>query len=239
MVQVYDNSSPANYIECNWTVNPSNYNVIVSFEVSESGIIVINGTGGAIGPTGYTGPSGGPVGPTGYTGPSGATGYTGYTGHSGNTGYTGYTGYTGPGNATYVTLGTAGAPQVVAFYDNITLSSTVTNATLLVSGSVATGCYRLSGSLRHLNTTTQAVSALTLGYESQNSVAITISNLCFQVYNSATLSITASTATDTSTSCYSIVPYSFYALTGTAITWGITLSAAVNIELHLRLEFLG
>jgi hypothetical protein len=135
--------------------------------------------------------------------------------------------------------GVGANPGVVAVYDSTTLAATVTAASLIAAGAVVTGMYRLSGFIRHLSTTTLTISALNINYESQNSVAITAGNLCMQAPTSATLLLTNATATNTSTSCYSIVPYCFYALTGTAITWGVTLSAAVACEVHLRLEYLG
>jgi len=61
LVAVYDNASPRNAISAGWTVNPSSYDVAISFAVPQSNYyVVINGGVGPVGPTGPAGPAGPP-----------------------------------------------------------------------------------------------------------------------------------------------------------------------------------
>jgi hypothetical protein len=68
LVGVYDNASPRNAISAGWTVNPSTYDVTLSFASPQSSYyVVINGGVGPAGPAGATGATGpaGPAGPGG------------------------------------------------------------------------------------------------------------------------------------------------------------------------------
>jgi hypothetical protein len=62
LVAVYDNASPRNAIEMGWTVDPSSFDVVVTFAVAQSDYyVVINGASGvqgAVGPAGTTGAPG-------------------------------------------------------------------------------------------------------------------------------------------------------------------------------------
>jgi hypothetical protein len=65
LVGVYDNASPRNAISAGWTVNPSTYDVTLTFASPQSNYyVVINGGVGPAGPAGATGATG-PVGPAG------------------------------------------------------------------------------------------------------------------------------------------------------------------------------
>ena len=68
LVGVYDDASPRNAISAGWTVNPSTYDVTLTFASPQSSYyVVINGGVGPAGPTGATGATGpeGPAGPGG------------------------------------------------------------------------------------------------------------------------------------------------------------------------------
>ena len=59
LVMAYDNASPRNAISVGWTVNPSTYDVAISFASPQSNYyVMINGGTGPAGPTGPAGASG-------------------------------------------------------------------------------------------------------------------------------------------------------------------------------------
>jgi len=59
LVGVYDNASPRNAVSAGWTVNPSTYDVTISFASPQSNYyVVINGGVGPQGPAGATGAAG-------------------------------------------------------------------------------------------------------------------------------------------------------------------------------------
>ncbi|MCU1234471.1 MAG: hypothetical protein JWP63_2438 [Candidatus Solibacter sp.] len=56
LVAVYDNATPRNAISAGWTVNPSTYDVVITFAAAQSNYyVVINGGSGPQGPAGPTG----------------------------------------------------------------------------------------------------------------------------------------------------------------------------------------
>ena len=69
LVDCYDNASPANAIApASWTVNSSNYNVVINFAVAQSGYCVINGGGSQGYSPQYIVAAGAPSGGTGNVG---------------------------------------------------------------------------------------------------------------------------------------------------------------------------
>ncbi len=124
LVAVYDNATPRNAISAGWTVNPTSYDVTITFAATQSSYyVVINGGTGAQGPQG---PQGG--GSTG-TVNNGATGQiAAYTG-AGNT-----VGGIGPGTASQVLHGNgSGQPS----YGPVVAADVAANA--IGSGQLSVG----------------------------------------------------------------------------------------------------
>jgi hypothetical protein len=125
LVAVYDNASPRNAVSVGWSVNPSTYDVVVSFGSPQSNYyVVINGGVGPTGPSGATGPQG----------PQGVQGTTGATGATGPQGPTGATGASGSGTGT---INAGSNPQMAQYVG--AGSTTVGGVTISGDASVANG----------------------------------------------------------------------------------------------------
>ncbi len=126
----FDNSTPANYVACSYTVSASG-TVLFSFGSPFTGYVEILGGGtGVQGATGATGPSGGAQGPTGATGATGANGATGATGTAGATGATGSAGTVNPA-CTFITTNT-GCTTPTTYIDITSLNILIANSSSLV-----------------------------------------------------------------------------------------------------------
>jgi hypothetical protein len=135
------------------------------------------------------------------------------------------------------------AQRVVAI-DLTAQAATITNATLLASGSVQTGMYRLTGwtKVTQAATTSSTSGPMTITFtEGTDSTSLTPT--ISWMTSAGAVATTNATNSVTVTGANTFNDFTFFAKTGVAITYSFTYASsgatAMQFDLHLRLEFLG
>ena len=134
--------------------------------------------------------------------------------------------------------------QRVTAIDLTAQSATITAATLLASGSVQTGCYRLTGwtKVTRAATTSSTSGPLTITFtEGTDSTSLTPT--ISWMTSSGAVATTNATNSVTVTGSNTFNDFVFFAKTGVAITYTFTYASSgattMQFDLHMRLEFLG
>jgi hypothetical protein len=133
---------------------------------------------------------------------------------------------------------------VAAKIDLTAQVATITNANLLAAGSVQTGMYQLSGWIKKttIATTSSTTGPLTITFTDGTDSTSLTPTLALLTSAGAIATTNANNVT-TVTGVNTIVPFTFFAKTGVAITYTLTYASsgatAMQFELHMRLDFLG